>query len=73
MFEPSGASPDDIEQKIDPCLALLARAAAWLALVEHEAATLDEAIEALTPAFYAITTSPCACDREMLERWRRPS
>ncbi|MFZ2079358.1 MAG: hypothetical protein WAV38_22455 [Xanthobacteraceae bacterium] len=72
MFEPSGANPDDIYcRNIDPRLALLARAAAWLALVEHEAATLDEALEALTPAFYAITTSPCACDREMVERWER--
>jgi hypothetical protein len=71
MVEPPGASPDGIEQKIDPCLALLARAAAWLALVELEAATLDEAIEALTPAFYGITSSPCACDPEMLERWER--
>jgi hypothetical protein len=57
------------EQRVDPRLALLARASAWLALVEHETATLDEAIEALTPAFYTITTSPCACDREMVERW----
>jgi hypothetical protein len=56
---------------IDPRLVLLARASAWLALVEHDVATPDEAIEALTPAFYAITTSPCACDREMLERWER--
>jgi hypothetical protein len=59
------------EQRVDPRLVLLARASAWLALVEHEAATLDAAIEALTPGFYAITTSPCACDREMLERWKR--
>jgi hypothetical protein len=62
---------DLAEQRVDPRLAFLARASAWLALVEHEAATLDEAIEALTPAFYAITTSPCACDRELLERWDR--
>jgi hypothetical protein len=62
---------DLAEQRVDPRLALLARAAAWLTLVEHEAATLDEAIEALTPAFYGITLSPCACDREMLERWER--
>ena len=62
---------DLVEQRVDPRLALLARASTWLALVEHEAATLDEAIEALTPAFYAITTSPCACDREMVERWER--
>jgi hypothetical protein len=55
---------------VDPRLAFLARASVWLALVEHEAATTLEAIEALTPAFYAITTSPCACDREMVERWR---
>ena len=60
-----------LEQRVDPRLVLLARASAWLALVEHEAATLDEAIEALTPAFYGITSSPCACDREMLERWER--
>jgi hypothetical protein len=62
---------DLAEQRVDPRLVLLARASAWLALVEHEAATLDEAIEALTPAFYGITSSPCACDREMLERWER--
>jgi hypothetical protein len=29
---------DLVEQRVDPRLALLARAAAWLALVEHEAA-----------------------------------
>jgi hypothetical protein len=67
----STAQLEVAEQRVDPRSAFLARASAWLALVEAEAATLDEAIEALTPAFYAITTSPCACDREMLERWER--
>jgi hypothetical protein len=61
------------EPRVDPRLVVLARASAWLALVEHDVATLDEAIQALTPGFYAITTSPCACDREMLERWERRS
>jgi hypothetical protein len=58
-------------RQLDPRLVLLARASAWFALVELEAATPDEAIEALAPAFYAITTSRCTCDREMVERWER--
>jgi hypothetical protein len=58
-----------VAERIDPRLALLARASAWLLLIEHEAASLDEAILALAPAFEAIM--PCACDRETLERWER--
>jgi hypothetical protein len=57
--------------EVDPCLVFLARTSAWLTLIEYEAASLDEAIEALAPAFYAITSTPCACDREMVERWER--
>ena len=51
--------------EFDPRLALLARAAAWLALVEAEAASLDEAIAALTPAFREIAIPPCQCEREI--------
>jgi hypothetical protein len=56
-------------EDIDPRLALLARASAWLVLIEQGAATLDEALEALTPAFAAAVS--CDRDREMLARWER--
>jgi hypothetical protein len=57
------------ERHVDPGLVLLARASAWLVLIEEQVATIDEALEALAPAFDAIM--PCTCDRECVERWER--
>jgi hypothetical protein len=57
------------KRRIDPRLVLLMRASAWLVLIDHEAATIDEALEALAPAFDAFL--PCACVRETVERWER--
>jgi hypothetical protein len=33
-----------VDHRVDPRLALLARASAWLVLIEQEAATIDEAM-----------------------------
>jgi len=57
------------DQAIDPRLAFLARASAWLALIEAGIADLDAAIESLAPMFRDFAISPCQCEREILDRW----
>jgi hypothetical protein len=56
---------------IDPRLAFLARASAWLALIEAGTANLDAAIESLGAMFCDFAMPPCQCEREILDRWGR--
>jgi hypothetical protein len=57
-------------ERIDLRLALLARAAARLILVEAGVMTLDDAFDGIAVAFRELV-APCVCDRETLERWER--
>jgi hypothetical protein len=57
------------DKPIDSRLAFLARASAWLALIEAGAATLDAAIESLGALFRDFAVPPCQCEREILDRW----
>lgn len=58
--------------RIDPRLALLARAAAKLFLVEAGIQDLDCAFAELVPAIRENVAPPCLCEREILERISRP-
>jgi hypothetical protein len=53
---------------IDLRLAFLARASAWLLLIETGAADLDEAFNALK---LRAPVLPCRCERKILDNWER--
>jgi hypothetical protein len=53
----------------DPRAAFLLRAACRWELLEVGEMDLDEAIDGLIEPFMAI--APCACERDILERWER--
>jgi hypothetical protein len=55
-------------ERIDPRLALLARAAARLILVQEGAMTIDEAFDGIAIAFHEIV-APCTCDAGLLAYW----
>jgi len=55
---------------VRPGLVFLQRASARLILVEAGELELDEAIAGLLPAFEALV-GPCACSREIVDRWER--
>jgi hypothetical protein len=58
-------APCFVEERVDPRLAFLARAAARFELVQVGVMDIDEAFEGL------IVSLQCACSREMLARWER--
>ena len=53
------------QTRVDPRLALLARAAARFALVQSGAMDLGEAFDGLVAGLQ------CACDRNHIQRWER--
>jgi hypothetical protein len=63
-------TPLDLEHqdRVDPRLAFLLRAAAKLHLVECCHQDLDTAFADLVPAFREIAVPPCQCEREILDR-----
>jgi hypothetical protein len=54
---------------VDPGLAFLHRAHARLLLAEAGELDLDDAIAGLADAFHWLV--PCACVREIVDRWER--
>jgi hypothetical protein len=59
----------EVDIPVDARLSFLQRAHARLILVEAGEMDLDEAIDGLVDAFHQIR--PCACTREIMERWER--
>jgi hypothetical protein len=57
-----------VERRIDPRLALLARAPARLVLVEEGLLSLDDAFDGIAVAFREIV-APCTCDAGMFAYW----
>jgi hypothetical protein len=60
----------DSDNRPDPRLVFLERAAARLLLLDACLMELDEAFDGLAFAFRELV-APCLCDRETVERWER--
>jgi hypothetical protein len=58
-------APFLIDQRVDPRLVFLARAAARFELVKAGAMDIDEAFDGL------VVSLSCTCSRELVERWER--
>ena len=61
---------DDTDNRPDPRLVFLERAATRLLLIDACLMELDEAFDGLAVAFRELVAT-CLCDRETLERWER--